>query len=1020
MRPLLRSLLARAALRKPSLFLRAVGAIRQTGRAGRMSRAACSAAFMLLAAPWVIAQTTTFNYTGNVQTYTVPAGVGAIRIQASGAGGGGGGSDSPGNGGAGGRGETYGAVYRVVPGTVLKVMVGGGGSGGTTSTNCNTSGGAGGLAGGAGGQAGSNGGNRGCTGYSGAGGGGGAATEVTTQANATLLIAGGGGGGQGGALSLPGRDGLSQYNFISTTSRSLGLVTNFAGPLPGGMDFCALQDGTCDFSGTREVWYGADSSWAVAPAANGAACSHLVMGDPNFGVVKSCYSRPYTGSWYPSFPGTTGGSVGGGNGGGGGGGGAGCAGGAGGAANPDGPPPNNTTQASSGSSCAANGLPFDSLTGGLVFGATGGLGGAGGTGNAAPGQPGAPGFVVITYPTLTLAKSQPSPALAVGANSVYTLTVTNTDTTEIKAYSARVVDQFPANMTYVSSSGTGWSCSAAANAGGTLVTCNFTGTINANGGTAVLQITARPTSHLTVTNYAAVDPIGSTSPPVPTTCTAANTPAGCAAPVVSPVPVTISGYGYDDLNHNGARDAGEVGPDASAGPQHVKLTTRTGSVCNFPALAVATIGASPGSGAYSFPNVAQGDYCLMVQRNTLLAVNDSRYLPDYIGTENPAGVIRFTVGSGQVPLQNFGMYHGSRVTGTVFADNGAGGSIANNGVRAGAEAGLAGITVILKQTSGATEVDRTVTSGDGSFLLWQPSTFTGGGTITPVLPAGYTATGGSAGTLLVGSYIRPRVTYSVLAGRNDSGVTFGVVAPNTLAPNGAQTAEPGGTAFYPHTYTAATGGQVTFTLANAASPANPAWSQVLYRDSNCDAVLAAGEPQATGAMTVTAGQKVCLIVKQYVPVGAALNAHNAVTLSAAFNYTDAAPALGTSTLVATDVTTVSQAGDLTLSKLVANITQATQALTSVPAMPGDKLQYRLTAANMGAKPLSSLVVSDFTPAFTNFHSAVCPELLPAGMTSCAVTTQPAVGATGAVQWTFTGSLAPGATILVVLHVNVDQ
>jgi uncharacterized repeat protein (TIGR01451 family) len=141
-------------------------------------------------------------------------------------------------------------------------------------------------------------------------------------------------------------------------------------------------------------------------------------------------------------------------------------------------------------------------------------------GVAAPGAAGAGGSVVITYPTLTLAKSQPSPALAVGVNSVYTLTVKNTNASGVKAYSARVVDQLPSNMTYVSSSGTGWSCSPAANAGGTLVTCNFTGTINANNGTSVLQITAKPTTPSAVTNYAAVDPTGSTSPPVPTTCTA--------------------------------------------------------------------------------------------------------------------------------------------------------------------------------------------------------------------------------------------------------------------------------------------------------------------------------------------------------------------------------------------------------------------------------------------------------------------------------------------------------------------
>ena len=574
-------------------------------------------------------------------------------------------------------------------------------------------------------------------------------------------------------------------------------------------------------------------------------------------------------------------------------------------------------------------------------------------------------------------------------------------------------------MTYVGGSGTGWSCSAAANAGGTLVTCDFTGTINANGGTATLQITASLASPSNVANYAAVDPIGSTSPPVPTTCTAAGTPLGCAAPVFSPGPVTISGYGYEDLNQNNARDAGEIGRAFAGAGQYVKLTTRTGSVCNFPAIAVATIGASPSLGDYSFSNVAQGDYCLLLQTTNSLATNDPGYLSGFIGTENPTGVILFTVGGANLPPQNFGLFRGRRITGVVFADNGAGGGIANNGLKDGAEAGLAGISVILRQSTGA-EVARAVSAGDGSFTLYQGQLSPGTADITPVLPNGYTATGGTPGTLASGEYIRPSVYYSAFGAPNHTGVSFGMVAANTLAPNGVRTAEPGGVVTHAHTYTAATGGQVTFTLANAASPASLTWSQVLYQDSNCNTVLEAGEPQVTAPVTVIAGQKICLIVKQYVPVGAGLNAQNAVTLSAAFSYTNAAPALGISALVATDLTTVSRAGDLTLGKLVSNVTQAIAAATSVPARPGDTLQYALTAANMGAQPLSTLVVSDVTPAFTNFVSAACPGVLPAGMTGCALTTQPAVAAKGAVQWTFTGSLGPGAQVIVTYNVKLDQ
>ena len=88
--------------------------------------AAWGAALLLLAAPWAMAQTT-FNYTGAVQTYTVPAGAGGVTIQATGGGGGSGGNDSNGWGGAGGAGARATGTYYAAPGTVLNIYVGQGG-----------------------------------------------------------------------------------------------------------------------------------------------------------------------------------------------------------------------------------------------------------------------------------------------------------------------------------------------------------------------------------------------------------------------------------------------------------------------------------------------------------------------------------------------------------------------------------------------------------------------------------------------------------------------------------------------------------------------------------------------------------------------------------------------------------------------------------------------------------------------------------------------------------------------------
>ena len=80
-------------------------------------------AFTLLISGWfsgqAVAQSTTFNYTGGLQSYPVPAGVTKVTIDASGAAGG-----SATNA-AGGSGARLVASFTVTPGETLNVIVGG-------------------------------------------------------------------------------------------------------------------------------------------------------------------------------------------------------------------------------------------------------------------------------------------------------------------------------------------------------------------------------------------------------------------------------------------------------------------------------------------------------------------------------------------------------------------------------------------------------------------------------------------------------------------------------------------------------------------------------------------------------------------------------------------------------------------------------------------------------------------------------------------------------------------------------
>ena len=480
---------------------------------------------------------------------------------------------------------------------------------------------------------------------------------------------------------------------------------------------------------------------------------------------------------------------------------------------------------------------------------------------------------------------------------------------------------------------------------------------------------------------------------------------------LTPPPQTVAGTLYNDANHNGTLDAGESGTGIAG--LFVKLAPFSAGACQSPATAAAAVNAA--SGAYSFAPIPAGSYCLILnQDNTLTDITAARPA-GWLGTQNANGVIQLNVvPSEPPPPQDFGLYNGSSVSGVVFADTGAGGGTANNGVQDGAEAGIGSVLV---QGSGAfTTANRTPATG--TYTLWIPASTSGALTVTPLAPSGYLATGGSSGTS-GGSYSRPSVTFTPAAGHAYTGVSFGLIPPNSLAPNGAQQVQPGVTVQYPHTFIAGSAGQVSFAIAASSTPAAPGWTAVLYQDLSCSGTLSAGDPQISAPIAVTAGQKVCLIVKVQVPAGAAAGAQGALTVSATCQYSNASPALA-ATVSASDVTTVGAGGTLSLVKLVSNFTQGSGAATSVNANPGDTLQYTLTATNTGAQAVSTLVISDATPAFTTFVAAACPGTLPAGVGSCTVTTQPAAGGTGALQWTFTGSLGSGATLAVTYQVKLGS
>lgn len=81
--------------------------------------------------------------------------------------------------------------------------------------------------------------------------------------------------------------GVHKACYIPASSSSCDAIN-----LPSGYVKCADENGYCSFSGTQQVYYGADSCYKVRTYTNGVGCNNGNFGDPLPGVSKSCYVLP--------------------------------------------------------------------------------------------------------------------------------------------------------------------------------------------------------------------------------------------------------------------------------------------------------------------------------------------------------------------------------------------------------------------------------------------------------------------------------------------------------------------------------------------------------------------------------------------------------------------------------------------------------------------------------------------------------------------------------------------------------
>ena len=641
----------------------------------------------------------------------------------------------------------------------------------------------------------------------------------------------------------------------------------------------------------------------------------------------------------------------------------------------------------------------------------------GGTGNTASAS-----LTVSANPSISKAFS-PS---TIPAGGVSTVTFVLGNSAVTSALNASFSDNFPAGMVVASPASSTDSC------GGTLNATSGSGSISLTGGTipalgsctVTVNVTASPAGSYPNTASAVSSLLGSGSPSntatlivtAPATISKSFNPATILANgtstmsfvISNPNGIPLTGMAFTDNFPSGglqmasapnvANNCGGTVSGATPGSTSISLASGTlaaGASCTISVVVTSPI---PGNFSNTTTGVSANETNTGTGANAVLLTVVS---PDLRLTKTHSG--SFTVGT--------------QGTYTLTVDN-VPGTAATSGAITVTDTLPAGLTYIAAGSGG---------SGWSCSAAGQVITCTS----SAVIAAGATSANPITINVGVAATAVPGVTNSAsVSGGGEPAVNTGnnnaydptvvvTAAQNTFAPDGAQTALPGTTVFYPHTFNAGIAGSVGFSTVSAPSPAVAGWSNVIYRDSNCNGVLdgAEGNTPLTGNISVNPGDTVCIVVKEFVAAGAPYNAKDIITVTATFT-----PVSGpVVTYLRTDTTTVGNAAGagLTLAKTVRNVTTSGAAGTNNAAKPGETLEYTITYTNNGTDPLATIVINDGTPAFTNFVLASCGAPLPANITACNVTTQPTVGAAGAIVWTLTGSLASTASGTVIFRVQLQ-
>jgi uncharacterized repeat protein (TIGR01451 family) len=358
---------------------------------------------------------------------------------------------------------------------------------------------------------------------------------------------------------------------------------------------------------------------------------------------------------------------------------------------------------------------------------------------------------------------------------------------------------------------------------------------------------------------------------------------------------------------------------------------------------------------------------------------------------------------------------GTAVSGRVFNDQDA------NGID-NSEAGIADVTVVL-QDKAANTCRSVRTKGDGSYRFNGVSA--GDYTLYEAATADVPSPSVCPPTAADPTHYLSSTANSLNLSVAETDVVnqnFGDVASPSFTLDNSQVTQPNTTVTHPHIFRTEVDGNVTLSLVDEnLDPSDLLWQSQLLRDTNCDSKLDKGDTVINGAISLNAGDKLCVLTKVLTPANASSGATQTLSIQSEFTYGDGSIITQTTKQTRTDITKVNApssdtvvngAGKLDLKKSVWNVTRNQSGET---ALPGETLRYTIQYENIGDGVLDELVVHDALPNFTDLvaGSPACVQT-PVELSAC---TPQLTG--NALDWSYVGKLSAGSNGTVSYEVTVQ-